>query len=220
MKNTIIWILVGAVCLVVGFFGTLYFLPSEEPAISEPLNNQGTILSPTPFSLQPPAQSLRATLTQKSGSVLHKTRDTNAFAEATPSGTILIGESIATSENGKATIGIPSLATISMENDTELVFANMYKENTVLQQKSGKILYTITSVLPVSIRALHTLISSNQSVFLVSVIDSDIAVTSQKGGVKIAFVDNENTTHVYTIPEGKRANIDDANRTISIVLPR
>ena len=173
-----------------------------------------------PFTLNPPAQSLRGILVEKIGSVHHKTRDANAFVDATPSATILVGESIATGEDGIASVQIPNLCTIKFEKNSEISFVNLFTENSVFQQKSGNIHYEIVSKKSLAVRALHTLIQSEDSTFSVNIIDTDIAVIAEKGIVKIAIVDTDNNTHVYTIAEGKRANIDDAARTVAIVSPR
>ncbi len=229
MKSSLLeiigWIIAGFFCMAIGVVTTLYVYNTKISSTSEPVkensrNPQTDNYTSKPFSLAPPAQSLKGVLTTMTGSVLHKTRDANIFVEATPSATIFIGESIATNADGKATILIPNLSNISIGKNAEIVFVNIFPENTVFQQKNGKILYDMTSTSPVAIRALHTLIQASKTRLSVNIIDSDISVSVEKGEAKVAFVDTDNITHVYTILDGKQANIDDASRTITIVSPR
>jgi len=213
------------VCVVIGAVATLYVYTIKiqstvklSPQTTESQKSD-TVIS-EPFALVPPAQSLKGILADMTGSVLQKTRDANAFVEATRSATILVGESIATGKDSTAIIQIPRLSVITMEKNAEIVFVNIFPQNSVFQQKSGEIQYEIIATSPVAIRALHTLIQASEAKFTVNIIDSDISVIVQKGEAKAAIVDTDNSTHVYTIPEGKRANIDDSGRTVTLVSPR
>jgi hypothetical protein len=211
-------------CLAFGFFGTLALIPKNETIVmpQAPIPDEvSDTVTALPFTLAPPSLSLRAQLTTATGDVRHKTRDAGAFVSATPSATIVLGESIATGVDGKATITIPSLVTIGMEKNAELVFANMFLENSVLQQKAGEIMYHVESVdHPVAIRALRALVSARNSVISISIDDANVAISVQKGEAKVGIVDSENTTHVYTVTEGNRATIDTYSQTIRIVSPR
>ncbi len=217
-------ILIAALCIAVGFFGTLALIPKNETIVmpQAPIPNEASdMLTALPFTLTPPSLSLRAQLTTATGDVRHKTRDAGAFLLATPSATIVLGESIATGADGKATITIPSLVSTNMEKNAELVFANIFLENTVLQQKAGEIMYRIESIdHPVAIRALRALVSAKNSVISITIDDADVAISVQKGEAKVGIVDSENTTHVYTVTEGNRATVDTYSQTIRIVSPR
>jgi hypothetical protein len=207
------------VCIATGFAVTLYFFTPTN--VGQQIQTQAEIqISPTPFSLQPPAQALTGILSTATGDVKHKLRDTGAFTTATPSASIKLGESIATGVDGHAVITIETIGTITMEPESEIVFSNVFKENTVLVQKAGKIQYVITSTYPVAIRAINTLTSFKDATILMNIIDSDIAITAARGEGKVGIVDAENTTHVYPIQEGKRANIDTVTRSVVFVSPR
>lgn len=229
MKSSLLsslgFILASIMCVVIGAVATLYVyttkIQSTDIRLPQTTESQksDTVITES-FALVPPAQSLKGILIDMKGSVLHKTRDTNAFVEATSSATILVGESIATEKDGTATIQIPSLSVISMEKDAEIVFINIFPQNSVFQQKSGNIQYEILSTNPVAIRALHTLIQASDAKITINIIDSDISVIVQNGEVKVALVDTDNITHVHTVPEGKIANIDDSGRTVTITSPR
>lgn len=217
-------IFIASLCIAIGFFGTLAVLPKKEVVVPVPkqVASEKTIDSTdtTPFVLQPPSLSLTALLSTITGDVQHKTRDAGAFVSATPSATIVLGESIATGTDGKATISIPSQVSIDMEKNAELVFANVFKENTVLQQKAGVIVYRIESVHPIAIRALRALVSAKDADITMTIKDTDVAVVVEKGEAKVGIVDSKNTTHVYTIQEGSRATIDNYSQSVKVVSPR
>ena len=225
VTNSIVWFFVGTVFIALGAMATYvvyttYIHPSSGSISSTSENREQHESNTEPFILQPPAQSLKGTLIEQAGSVKHKTRDANAYVDASASATILIGESVATGDDGMASIRIPNLCTTKLGKNSEIAFLNLFAENSVFQQKSGNILYEIVSNKPVAIRALHTLIQSEESTFSVNIVDTDIAVIAEKGNIKIAIVDTDNVTHLYTLSEGKRANIDDTARTVTIVSPR
>lgn len=217
-------IVIAALCIAVGFFGTLALLPKKENAVTvpKPVASDETVVDTdtSPFTLQPPSLSLRALLSAASGDVQHKTRDAGAFVSATPSATIVLGESIATGTDGNATISIPSLTSIDMGKNAELVFANVFKENTVLQQKAGGIAYRIESVYPVAIRALRALVSAKNADITITIKDTDVTVVVETGEAKVGIVDSENTTHVYTVTEGNQATIDNYSQSVRILSPR
>ncbi|MCX6792086.1 MAG: hypothetical protein NT149_03555 [Candidatus Gottesmanbacteria bacterium] len=99
----------------------------------------------------------------------------------------------------------------------ELVFANLFPTDFVLQQKTGKIEYLVTQ--PISVRALHTLVTINSGDTTINIIDTDMSITVKSGSVKFALVDNNNNTNVWDLKAGQRANIDDANSQVYLVKP-
>ncbi len=219
----IFWIFLSIICIGIGIVGTMYvYMRLTPPAhVEQTVSPNTEVVTPTRmFALAPPSQSLSGTLIHQTGSVLHKTREAEDYVNATPSATILVGESIATGDDGTAVIDIPNLSRVTMGNNAEISFVNIFKDNSVYIQKTGKIQYEMLSQYPIAIRALHALIEGSQSTVSINIIDTDMAVIAQKGEIKLAIVDTDNNTHVYTIPEGKRANVDDVTRTVAIISPR
>ncbi len=223
--RTVLRIFLICVYISIGFIIGIYtfklYTPiddSDTVSSSKPQETTSNFVSP--FTLRPPSLSIHGVLDQLKGTVTHKTRDADKFMDASQSANIYIGESIATGDDGNATILISDLSTISMNKNAEIAFLNLFKENSVFQQKSGSVHYEIVSKNPVAIRALHTLIQSSEAIVTIHIIDTDITVLAEKGIVKIAIVDTDNVTHVYSLSEGKSANIDDISRTVTIVSPR
>jgi hypothetical protein len=170
------------------------------------------------FSLQPPSQALQGRLEITQGTAQMYLRNADSYAPATSGATILIGESVVTGPKSEAVATVNGLVTITLEANAELTFANIFTEDTVLIQKSGRMTYTkAASPYPVAIRALHTLISQESGAMIVNSIDTDVSVPVPIGTVKIALVDTDNTTHVWQLHEGDRANIDDLTRTVYLL---
>jgi hypothetical protein len=180
---------------------------------------QMPIVTPEPaFILTPPSQAVSGTLTVVNGRVEKFSRGDTDFKEASTGAQILLGESIATKANASATVAVNDIVTMSMGPMAELVFANFFPKNFVLQQKSGKITYQVDK--PISIRALHTLVSIDSGDVTINIIDTDASITVKTGTVKFALVDNDNNTKVWNLKPNQRANIDDEARTVRLIQAR
>lgn len=219
MKNTVIAIL----CFLVGaatVFGYRYMLAKR----TAPLPAASKLPSPTPeptFALVPPSQSVSGILTISKGKAQKWGRNDDGYKEASTGAQILTGESVVTEDLSAATATVSGIVTIIFGQDAELSFANLYPTNMTLQQKSGKITYeVIDTQYPVSVRALHTLVSMNTGKTTINVVDTDMSIIVTAGSAKFAFVDSDNITHVWELTAGQRANIDDAARKVYFVSPR
>jgi hypothetical protein len=185
------------------------------PSIATPTEITTT---PVPtLALVPPTQALSGTLTIARGKADIFARGATGFSEASTGAQILLGEAVATKEDSLARIYIHNVATIDMESEAEVVFANLFAENMVLQQKAGKVNYSLVEgVKPVAIRALHALVSVRSGKAVVTIDETDISVVVKTGSVKLAMVDTENNTHVWDLAAGDRADIDDEARDVTI----
>ena len=212
------WV-IGVLCFFIGCIGVIAYTFSK----TTPMSVASPTTAPaeeTPFSRAPPARSLKGLLTVKIGDVQKYSRGGTGFQESTQSAEVLIGESIFTKHEATATVEIPQLATLSIQENSEILFANLFPENSVFLHKTGKIFYSVESSSPVAVRALHTLISASSSAFLVEVNDGNTTVTAQSGIVKLALVDRNNETHVWELEGGDMAKINDETRKVSFILPR
>jgi FecR protein len=211
-------VLLASICFFAGISTVyIYTLFYSKPAQTI-VKSEATPAS-TPFQLSVPSQAISGVLKELHGTVLKFSRNDSDYMESTKGAQILLGESIATRKDSSAEISLSDILTAALGENSELVFANTFRENSVLQQKSGKIFYSVESLHPVSVRALHTLVSASSSAFLVTITDSDIAVTAQSGVVKVALVDTNNDTHVWELEDGQRMNIDDISKTTQILSP-
>ena len=169
------------------------------------------------FSLNPPARAVTGTLTITKGNAEKLSRTGSVYEEASTGARILIGESVATKENSAATVSVNGIVTASLESKAELVLANLFAENMLLLQKTGKISYDVTSGKQLSIRALHALISITSGSTTINIIDTDMSVSVKTGSANIALVDTDNNTRTWNLKEGQRANIDDTARKVLLV---
>lgn len=169
--------------------------------------------APVPtFALNPPAQALTGTLTVTAGHALKFSRGGTEFTEASTGAQILHGESVATKEKSSAVAEISGIGKISMGPGAELVFANLFTNNLVLQQKNGSIHYEIKN--PISVRILHALAVIQPGVVTISIDESIINVSVTSGSVKLGIVDTDNNTHVFNVTAGKTARINDDVRSV------
>lgn len=214
MKN----ILVPLLAFVLGFMGVAgyQYIRTKNaitPAAVAPTVNQ---LTPKPtFTLVPPSQAVSGMLTVISGHAEKFSRGDTEYKEASSGAEILIGESVATKENSAAVTEVSGIVKANLGPTSELVFANLFPTNFVLQQKVGKIDYLVTK--PISVRSLHTLVTINSGETMINIIDTDLSITVKTGAVKFALVDNDNNTNVWNLKAGERANIDDVNRQVYLV---
>lgn len=216
MKN----IFLPLLAFVIGFGGVAgyqYFRTTKtETPVIKPQPEADQPLAGT-FALEPPSTAVSGILTVTRGHAQKFSRGDTEYKEASTGAQILLGESVATKENSSATATVSGIVNVSMGATSELVFANMFPTNFVLQQKDGKIDYTVVS--PISVRALHTLVNINSGETVITIIDTDMSITVKTGAVKFALVDNDNNTNVWNLKAGERANIDDTARSVILIQP-
>ena len=211
--------LIASGAFLFGFLGVGigFYIHAQQPGVLiVPIPDRPT---PRPtFALVPPSQAVSGTLTLVTGHAQKLSREDSEYKEASSGATILLGESIATKEHSSAVTTVNGIVTATIGEGGELVFANLFPNNFVLQQKAGKIDYMV--VAPISVRVLHTLVAISSGEIAINVIDTDVSVTVKSGTAKIALVDTDNNTNVWTVDAGQRANIDDAARRVYLVRAR
>ncbi|HHT9138984.1 MAG TPA: hypothetical protein ACFYEK_17285 [Candidatus Wunengus sp. YC60] len=201
--------------------GYQYVHAKTNTVIEQPQSKADQPMAETPqptFALVPPSGAVSGTLTVTSGHILKYSRNDVEYKEASTGAQILIGESIATNENSTAVADVTGIVKASMGQVSELVFANLFPTNFVLQQKIGKIDYQVTK--PISVRALNVLVTIPSGESVINIIDTDISITVKTGSVKFALVDTDNNTGVWNLKVGERANIDSAASQVYLVQAR
>jgi hypothetical protein len=174
---------------------------------------KNTFLEPT-LALEPPANALNGYLTIIKGKVDKLSRSDSEYKEAVNGSKVLIGESVATKDAASAFIAIEGYVDTRLSANSEVSYANLFPENTVLLQKMGEVEYTI--IRPISVRVLHTLVSMQQGMETIEMNGSTVSVKVTSGSAKIALVDLDNTTKVYELSAGKKATINDEKRTVKV----
>lgn len=216
--KTIIFPLLAFIFGFSGVFGYQYFKTNKiETPVIEPRPEADQPVAGA-FTLVPPTEAVSGILTVTRGHAEKFSRGEKEYKEASSGAQILLGESIATKENSAATAEITGIVSVHLAESSELVFANLFPENMVLQQKAGKIEYTVTK--PISVRALHTLVTINPGQTTINIIDTDASIMVKSGSVKFALVDTDDNTHVWDLQAGQRANIDDTAREVSLIKAR
>lgn len=215
MKN----IFLPFLAFILGFgavIGYRYLQARQNIPVVVPVTSQPT---PEPtLALVPPAQAVSGILTVTSGLAEKLSRNETDYKEASTGAQILLGESITTKQNSTAFATVSGILKATFGPVSELVFANLFPSDFVLQQKTGKIEYIVSQ--PISVRALHSLVSMDAGDYIINIINTDMSITVKTGSVKFALVDTNNNTHVYELSTGERANIDDAARLVYLVKTR
>ena len=214
MKN----ILVPICAFLVGFSAVLGYQYIRTSQTTIPLVTAPVVSVPTPeptFALVPPSSAVSGVLSITSGHAKKLSRNETEYKEASTGAQILLGESVSTGENSSTAATFSGIVNVSMGPVSELVFANLFPSDFVLQQKSGEADYTVTQ--PISVRALHSLVAIGPGETTINIIDTDMSISVKSGSVKFALVDIDNNTKVYNLEAGQRANIDDVARQVYFV---
>lgn len=170
------------------------------------------------FALEPPSEAVNGTLTITTGHAMKFSRGDTEYKEASTGAQVLIGESVATNAESSASVVVPNIVVTDLSENAEVVYANMFLKNFVLQQKNGDVRYAVTA--PISVRVLHSLVHFNPGEYSISVSDSDVSVIVKTGSAKLGLVELDNTTRVWEVGEGERADIDDSARRMRLVHTR
>ncbi len=186
--------------------------------VVSPTSTQAQITPEPTFALVPPTTAVSGTLTTITGHAQKYSRGDTEYKEASVGAQILLGESVATKLNSSAKASVTGIVSVNMGPMAEVVFANLFPNNFVLQQKAGKIDYFVTK--PISVRVLHALVKINPGETIINIIDTDMSVTVKTGSVEFAIVDTDNQTNVWNLKAGQRANIDDEARQVYLVQTR
>lgn len=172
---------------------------------------------PSEFTLQPPAQALTGELTVTKGHAEIFKRIADNFSEASSGAKILTGESVYTRTNSTARVEVKELVEVYFNPGSEVAFVNLFKENALLQQKSGTVHYNLNSIYPVSVRTLHLLSTVYEGSATITVDSPEITVNIPKGRGKIAFVDTDNNTQILELSSGQKALINDITRKAELL---
>lgn len=195
-------VFIGSILFFLGFFGVFAF------RFVQVQNSPPFVPQPSSFTLEPPSATITATLSQSSGVVQQFTREARDYQEATPSGSIRQGESIAT-KNGAATITISNPGTVTLGSNAEIRFVNLLPDSLMFLHKAGTIDYKTNT----SIRALRALIELTGDA-TISVDEPKVKILVTRGSAKLALVDTQNNTTIWNVEEGQMAQINSETRTV------
>jgi hypothetical protein len=202
-------IIIGILIIVLGF---LWISPRDTEVIK-------IILPKSLFSLEnAPTDSLTGKIASFSGKVAWQSRIAPVAILINSPIKLQQGEEVDTYNDGSAIINFPQFGTITESSDTQINFIQTLKENFVLEQKQGTIIFDKSGENQTSIIALDLLININsgQSSITVDKDNSKITVAVKTGLATVAFDDNANNTNVVSIKNGDTYIFDDNSRTGTI----
>jgi hypothetical protein len=202
-------IIIGILIIVLGF---LWISPRDTEVIK-------IILPKSLFSLEnAPTDSLTGKIASFSGKVAWQSRIAPIAILINSPIKLQQGEEVDTYNDGSAIINFPQFGTITESSDTQINFIQTLKENFVLEQKQGTIIFDKSGENQTSIIALDLLININsgQSSITVDKDNSKITVAVKTGLATVAFDDNANNTNVVSIKNGDTYIFDDNSRTGTI----
>lgn len=163
-------------------------------------------------TLTPPTQSLQGIILSQRGVVKKLGRGQTEFAPIDATKPILQGEIVITENYARANIRIGTIGAVILDASSEVDFVNLIPENLVIHQKEGNIQYDTTQ--PLSVRSLHMLLTLFKGSGRVTARNGLISVTISDGEARLAMVDNDNNTHVWSLTEGQTAMVNDEKQTV------
>ncbi len=188
--------------VIVGFLLTisLYLLVSQQ-------HLQVDLPRPLPtFSIDsPPSESLIGSIATLSGVVLWESRSATKPLRIHSVQKLQQGESVLTS-TGSATLVFPGIVQLTLAHDTGINIIQTLPASFVLQQTKGEAVFTISSgKIPVALRALDLLISTNSATLSVRVDANraEVAILVEKGNPTIAYEDTNFVTQILTLSRGQ-----------------
>ena len=194
---------------IISFFVYRSYLVKKEAAI--PFSPKDTILS-----LDPPSSALIGKVVKATGTVEKLARDKKEFEKISEGIEILQGESIKTDRLSNTEVEFLDYALITLSQNTQVVFANLLPSNFLIHQIDGQTWYKIFSDKPISIRILHSLITIHAGEMDAKLQGDLLTIQVIEGQTKLAMVNLDNETNIYSLAKGDSVSIDDANRRVEI----
>lgn len=166
--------------------------------------------TPTPVTLLLPTNALQGTLIQTEGTVKYMPWDKTEFGPATAGATLYQTDEIATMTKSSAAFSITASMSGMLGENTHVMLGSLLPQKITMNQKKGTVEYKTTdSNQPLSIKSLGALTWVEQGSITVSIQDSILSVTLKSGKAKLAYINNDNVTHIWELHGGDTAIIND-----------
>ncbi len=166
------------------------------------------------YQIDPPLQASSGEIISLSGDVKKFSRTSIDFETTKLSEKVLLGEKIATGEDGKATVEFKDLVKITFAPKSEAAFVETIPSQFSVRQANGVVTYE-SKEKPIFIRSMHMLLSLTGSARVnVDKDNSKITVDILSGTATIGMKDNDNKTNRWDLKMGQRAIIDDESRIV------
>lgn len=159
------------------------------------------------FSLKPPKNALTGMVTDVSGVVKIKKRDSDDFISIDRNSEIVDGDQIATEENSSAIISF-TIGKITIGDNTQIECTNLIPEHFIIRHIIGKAEYVILENKPISVRFNDSLFSLETGKADISLDDSGLQIQMNRGIGLYARVDEKNITHVRKLNNRDSINVE------------
>ena len=163
-----------------------------------------------------PAKSLKGSIASQSGSFLFESRTATRAGELKDIKTVQQGERFITGSSSTATLVFEKVDSVELSENTDISFIQTLPTNFVVEQKNGRAKYTVTGVIPVSIRIRSAVITKNCSGSLqIEMTDGDsiVLISTISGDAKIGFNDLDYVSQVFTLRSGEVYEYNSDERT-------
>jgi hypothetical protein len=206
--------------LLLGFFIVVLYA-NKNVSDSNPIIQNLNEINPQAagFSLEnAPQNSLTANISTISGTVKWESRIATEAAVITLPQIIKQGEKIVTGIDGNVAINISSDSAIIILPNTDLDFIQLLPGNLILKQNSGRVEYTITDNLPLTIRSFGMIAKLSSGKFKITV-DAEtgiVTIEDQHGDVTLAYNNKQFISKVWNITTGETLIYNDDTRRVII----
>ena len=173
---------------------------------------QASQLPQSKFSIEKaPTESLKGQIVSLVGQVGWQSREATEPAALSSPIPFQQGERLTTGDNGRVDLTIGNSVEVKISPLSDLNFAQTLPANVVIGQESGTAELISKDQVPVSVRALHllvTLTSGDMSVSLASE-SGRVTVAVNKGVATTAYNSSANLSTVNTVNAGESFSFDD-----------
>lgn len=196
--------------LLVGFGGLYSFLTSNPKIRTVSIKD---IFSGSKFSLlEAPSYSIKANVSNLNGEVFWKSRISETATKVESLSNMQQGEGVITGDNGHIELGFVNVATVTVNENSEIDVVQTIPNDIVFSQKLGIIKYKKIGNIPVSVRVKRLLVE----VFDDVQVEIDGSLVRIIGNAKIAYNNNANVTKTLNVPLGKTLIFN--NQSLKVVV--
>lgn len=215
MKNVGLYVvsfLIGAGLM----FGYTQTNTTQNTSVKSTTKIPTQVPSSTGFSVStPPSQSLKGTITSRSGILFWESRTASEPSELTETVPILQGERLITEDKSSAEVHFDTFGTLELSENADVSFIQTFPADFVVEQKKGTVTYTMDGTTPLSIRLRSALLTKTTGIVTVTITDGDplILITTTQGTAQIGFNDLDYVSQVFSLREGQVYEYNSDDRT-------